>query len=177
MLGKAPLSTFDDGTDVGRACANLYPQNRDALLRSHLWNCAVKRIQLTAMSPAPSFEFTNAYPLPGDWLRTIWLGRSGNGVNTEFRQEGRIILTDAAACYLRYVWRNEVEGSYDALLIEVLTARMAWRLAYPVTKSTSLRDQLGAEYRLLLQQAKSIDAMEEPGDMVADDSPLIAVRY
>ena len=179
-LGRSPIASFDESSDVARLCANLYDTNRDALLRSHLWNCAVRSETLSPIAMPTGFSnvaFSNAFLLPGDWLRTIRLGSTRDSSNTCFRQEGRYLLTDSDSIVLRYVWRNEDPGTYDALLIQVLTALMKWRMTYALTKSTSLRDSNMQEYRLLLQQAKSIDSMEEPGDMVAEDTPLISARY
>lgn len=174
-LGASPIADFNETGDRARMCANLYPSNRDALLRSHTWNCCIKRVALAADLTLPEYGFRGRYLLPGDWLRTVRLEGS-SGWSAEYRQEGRYILTDGGAS-LRYVFRNENEGTWDTLLVEVMTALMAWRLSYPVTKSTSLRDSLGQEYARLLQQAKSIDSMEEPTDAFAEESPLISVRF
>lgn len=175
-LGQLPISSFDEGNDRARLCANLYPNERNAQLRSHFWNCAVKRVQLTPQVAVPAYGFKAKYLLPGDWLRTLRVG-TDREASLDFRQEGREILCDAGSIFLRYVWRNENEGSWDALLIEVMQARMKWKLAYPITKSTSLRAELRDEWRLMLKQAKSIDSMDEPGESVADESPLITARY
>lgn len=177
-LGKSAIADINSPTnDAERLAANLYAPTRDALLRSHLWNFAIRRVQLSPSTPAPAFGFSNAYLLPGDWLRTLRIGGTRDYVNTDFRQEGRLIVTDASTMFLRYVWRNEDVGTYDAIFVEALTAMLRWKFTYPVTKSTSLRDSNERAFLRVLQQAKSIDAMEEPGDMIAEETPLINVRY
>ncbi len=175
MLGAEPISSFTEGTDRARLCANLYPSNRDAVLRAHTWNCSVKRVTLAPLATAPTYGFAFQYLLPSDWVRTIKLGQYADYA-ADFRQEGRYLLSDSNVSQLRYVSRNIIEGTWDALLVDVMTQRMAWKLAYPVTKSTALRESLRGEYLLMLQQAKSIDSMEEPSDMIAEESPLISVR-
>ena len=174
-LGASPIASFDETGNQARLAANLYPPNRDALLRSHTWNCCVKRVSLSPLVGVPAYGFAFAYQLPGDWVRTIKLGNFAD-YSVDFRQEGRQLLCSANSLQLRYVFRNTNEGTWDDKLVEVMTALMKWRFAYPITKSTSLRDTLGAEYRMLLQQAKSIDSMEEPSEQIAEESPLISVR-
>ncbi|EBA0378294.1 hypothetical protein FIX59_23640, partial [Salmonella enterica] len=52
-LGAHPINDFDEDTDHARLCANLYPTVRNKLLRSHPWNCAIKRVVLSPVSAAP----------------------------------------------------------------------------------------------------------------------------
>lgn len=176
MLGAQPIASFDEAGDRARLCANLYPSNRDAVVRSHTWNCCVKRVALAALTTAPTYGFAYGYLLPSDWVRTIKVGQYADYA-ADFRQEGRTLMSDSNSLVLRYVFSNVDEGTWDALLVDVVTKRMAWVLAYPVTKSTSLRDSLRAEFMLAMAQAKSIDSMEEPSEQIAEDSPLISVRY
>lgn len=175
QLGAGAIASFDENNDRARLCANLYPQERDALLRSHYWNCAIKRAVLPPLADAPAFEWRRAFALPGDWLRTLSV-RDASGYLVDFRQEGRALLADVGELRLRYVWRNDVEGTWDELLVAVMTLRMKALLCYPVTKSTSLRESLLGELKVLMQQTKSIDAMDEPGETVAEESALLAVR-
>lgn len=174
-LGASPISSFTDGTDKARLAANLWPRNRDALIRAHTWNCCVKRVALAPLVGAPAYGFAFQYQLPGDWVRTIKIGNYADFA-TDFRQEGRVLLSSANSLQLRYVFRNENVGTWDDLMVAAAVALMKWRFTYAVTKSTSLRDSHEREYRLLLQQAKSIDSMEEPSEQVAEESPLITVR-
>lgn len=175
-LGGDPISSFEDGGDRANLCAQFYPGARDSLLRSHPWNCAIKRVVLSPLTDTVPFGFNSYFELPGDWLRTIGLNRRFDPA-PEFRMEGRRILSNSTSLSLRYVFRNEVESSWDEMLIEAMTLRMAGLLCYPITKSTSLRESLAAEFKVALQQAKSVDSMEEPSETLAAFSPLIAVRY
>ncbi|WP_241517307.1 hypothetical protein [Herbaspirillum aquaticum] len=58
-----------------------------------------------------------------------------------------------------------------------MTARLLWKLAYPITQSTSLRDELKGEYADLARVARNVDSQENPSPMLGDDSPLIMGRY
>ena len=48
MLGDNPINSFDEsatpgGLDRARIADNLWPSTRNSILRSHPWNCAIKR--------------------------------------------------------------------------------------------------------------------------------------
>jgi hypothetical protein len=54
---------------------------------------------------------------------------------------------------------------------------MRARLAYPVTKSTSLRDAMVKEAAIALREAKALDGQENPSEDIAVDSPLLNARF
>lgn len=160
-LGARPINDFDEATDHARLCSNLYPLVRDSLLRQHPWNCATKRVILSPSATKPAFGWANQFVLPGDHLRTLSVGNE-NQPPTNYAVEGGSILANTDALYLRYIWRNDNEASWDPGLLIVLQAQLLARLAYPVTTSTSLRDSLKQEAEYILRTAKAVDGQEEP---------------
>jgi hypothetical protein len=169
-LGGNVVTSFADSTAEGILCTNLWPPALDAVLRLHPWNCAIKRAVLAPDVTPPTYEWTAAFTLPADLLRILDLDEV-----TEYKVEGRKILCDESALNIRYVYRNEVVNTWDSLLVSVLTAYMAFKFAYPLTKSNSTRDTQWKLFTELLRTAKAIDAQEEPGDTIGD-FPFINVR-
>lgn len=165
-----------EDSEAAGLCANLYPLARLDTLRLHPWNCAIKRVTLAPLAEAPAFGWSYAFQLPGDWLRTIQVGLDGDP--GEYEIEGRTILYDSNVLYLRYV-ADVNEGQWDSLLVHVMTKRMQIDLAYPVTKSASLRDSLVVEFNRpglgVLARAKAVDGQENPPQDWGDSS-LINVR-
>jgi hypothetical protein len=176
MLGKDPISSMLEDNDRAKYCANLYPALRDALLRKHFWNCAIKRVLLSPDATPPAYGYTAQFPLPSDFLRLYEVGRPGAFV-TDFQLENRMILANAAALPLRYVWRNDNEDNWDSGLVDTATIMMAALLAYPITQSTSLRDSMKEEAARTLREAKAIDGQENPSETFGDEFPLLAGRY
>lgn len=176
MLGKTPIASMTEDSDRAQYCANLYPMVRDTLLRKHFWNCAIKRVLLSPDAVAPAFGYTAQFPLPSDFLRLYEVGRPGAFI-ADFQLENRMILANAAALPLRYVWRNLVEDNWDSGLVETATAMMAAVLAYPICQSTSLRDSLLETAKQTLREAQAIDGQENPSESFADEYPLLAGRY
>lgn len=177
MLGKEPIASMEEESDRARYCANLYPMMRDNLLRKTFWNCAIKRVLLSPDATPPAYGYSAQFQLPGDFLRLYEVGTPGRYV-TDFELENRMILANASALPLRYVWRNDNEDNWDSGLVLTATAQMAALLAYPVCQSTSLRDSLMATALQVLRESEAIDAQENPSETLGDgDFPLLAGRY
>lgn len=178
QLGKAPIASFNEPGDLARLCSNLYGSERDSILRENDWNCAIKRDVLAPMATTPAFGFSAQFALPSDYLRMISIGdwKVGMPACNRFKVEGRRILASGTALPIVYVFRNDQEATWDSKLVELMTARMLWKLAYPVTQSTTLRDELKAEYIAMAKSARAIDAQENPSEALSDDFTLITGR-
>lgn len=165
-LGANPISSFDENNDRTRLVANLYAARRDMVLRSHPWNCATKRVTLSPDTASPDFGWSYQFDLPSDWLRTLSVGIDGQ--EDDYVIEGRKILMNKNVCYLRYIFRNDVESTWDALLIEGMKEVMKAAISYAVTKSTSKEQTVREVLRDILRQARSIDGQENPPETLGD---------
>ena len=173
LLGDKPINSFDESYDRALLCSNLWDNARQAVLRAHPWNCAKARVSLAPETETPAFDWAYQFALPGNCLRVLFVGESG--VPEDYTIEGRRILADVNPLYLTYIYDNEDVASWDALLIETMQRYMAFSMAYPLTKSATLRDSMYQEYANLLKSAKAVDGQEEPPETVGD-SPFIDVR-
>lgn len=175
MLGADPINSLTDpGVNAGR-CARAWPIVRDWLLRKHTWNAAARRVVLAPDAVAPAFGFGRAFTLPADFLRVIEVG-DPDVESLRYKLESGKILAEVSVLRLRYVWRNENPATWDSAMVHVATLAMAARLAYAVTNSASVEEVRLAELRDELQAAKSIDGVEEDGDVLGD-FPLYAARF
>lgn len=170
MLGAKPINSLvaaaEGNADRVLLAANLWPSVRDDLLRAHPWNCAVKRVLLAPEATPPAFDYQASFLLPGDWMRTLRIGTKH--VPLDFRQEGRRILADTDQLPLVYVYQNEDVGSWDGALVDVATRRMAAAMAYAITQSASLRDQMNSEAEVAFKRAKAVDGQDEPPQTMGD---------
>lgn len=180
-LGADPINSFDEADNFGsnieraRLAANLWPNVRRQVIRSHPWNCATKRVLLSPDAASPAFGFAHRFQLPGDWLRTLSV-QIDRYARPDYKREGNYYLSDADALQLRYIWNNDNPATYDASLVGALEAAMTVVLAYPVTKSTSLRDTLAAEFKEQMRTARNVDGQEDPAETLGD-APLLASRF
>ncbi len=172
LLGDDPIASLSEQTKRASICSNLYPIAKRAILRMHVWNCAVKRVALAPLAGEPvGEEWSTWFAMPGDLLRVLGIG---DLEHDEYTFEGGRILANVSAITLRYV-ADVTEGSFDALLTDLMTARMAADLAYPITKSASVAQVKQAEYRDTLRTAKAVDGQENPPEDFAA-SPFIQAR-
>ena len=170
-LGSRAISSFTDGTDTATLCANIYPEARNSLLRTSLWNFAMKRVQLAAEAATPAWEYSYQHVLPGDYLRLIQ-------VEDEFEytiESGRI-LTNVTPINITYVFRNEDAATYDSLFVELLTQKMVAELAYAVTRSDSKAQAELQKFVAMAKYARSIDSLETPQPQF-EDFPLLSTRF
>jgi hypothetical protein len=173
-LGGLPINSFDNLSDRALAAANLYPQIRDAVLRSHPWNCATKRVVLSPDSVAPAFGWDYAFTLPGNNLRVLSI--TPDREREPFALEDGKILCDTDTVYLRYIYRNDNPAKWDATLTRAMTLAMAAVLAIPVTEDKDKKVEKERELQALLRTARAVDGQEEPPDEI-DDFPLLAARF
>lgn len=166
LLGAKTINSLSEDSDRATIASNLYASVRDDLLRSHPWNCAVKRAILAPDAEAPAFDYGAKFKLPGDWLRTISVGPEGYEI--DFKHEGGYILANGTSLPLRYIFRNSNEATWDGMLVRAMELKMATAMAYPLTQSSSLADSMNAQLQFHMKQARAVDGQEDPPQTLGD---------
>lgn len=174
MLGAQTINDFNEPLDRAKLAANLYPTIRDDLLRTHPWNCTIKRVLLAPDATPPAFGYANQFELPADFLRVLEVGQAGHQI--DYLVEGRSILADAVSVELRYVYLNEVENTWDASLVGLLTLAMACAMAYPITQSSALQAAFEQKLVMAKKVARAVDGQEDPPQTLGDER-LFAARF
>lgn len=174
MLGSQTINDFNEPLDRAKLASNLYPTIRDDLLRTHPWNCTIKRVLLAPDATPPAFGYANQFELPADFLRVLEVGQAG--IQIDYLVEGRSILADATSVQLRYVYLNEVENTWDANLVALLTLGMAAAMAYPITQSAALQASFEQKLAMAKKVARAVDGQEDPPQTLGDER-LYAARF
>ena len=162
MGAKPAISHRTEDSDNARACNTFYDSVRDAVLRSHPWNCAIKRKTLTALSAAPLMDYDHQYQLPTNpWcLRMLQVGALADQP-TRWRVEGRLLLTDEKSPKIVYIKRITDTNEFDPLLVDALVLKLSLKLAMPLTSSLAMQKALIEEVETVsLPEARSIDGQE-----------------
>lgn len=164
LIGGQAITSLTDGTKNANVANDLYGETLADLLRSHPWNFATKRQELSQSATAPAFGFDHAYPLPSDWIRTISVhaNNAGTGV-VEYRMEEvanqNCIVSSADDIYLRYVANitdpNRMPADFRRALIEALARDMA----IPVASSNTLYQLHAQRADRAMARARSADSM------------------
>ena len=140
---------------------------RDAVFRSHPWNCLVRRASLARNTTAPTWGYEYAYNLPTDpfSLRVLRLEK----LDIDYKVEGRTIVSDEETMKIKYIARITDPNEYDTLLMETISARLAADTCYSITNSNSLVASMYSLYEAKLKEARFVDATEGmPGVEGAD---------
>jgi hypothetical protein len=158
-IGATNIISLTEDSKAARVCNQRYPIVRDAVFRTHPWNCLIRRLEL-AQGATPSYEYAYSYPLPNEpfCLRVLEVDGEASGVT--YVVEGRSILSDEGTMKIKYISRVLDANEYDTLLIEALAARLSSELAYPLANSTSLQAQLFNIYEHKISAAQFVDATE-----------------
>ena len=169
-LGERSINDRTDQNQRARACDNRFDDVRDLVLRSHIWNCALKRAQLTASATAPVWGYDYAYPKPAEMLRLIAGSENTSGDNSHsFKIEGDNIVTDASTLYILYIERVTDTAKYDSLLVQAIALRLATEIGQDLTGKTELKENLMRKYREVLSEARSADAAEGTPQKIESD--------
>lgn len=171
-LGDQPITSLDDPTERARLCKRFYAKVRDAALRVHNWNFAIKRVALVQSATAPAFGFTFAYVLPADYVLLLELSE---GDDIVYRIESGMLLTDVPSLSIRYIARVSDTAEFDLLFVEYLEAKLAMEMALPLTGSQSIYNAMRTEAAEKLAAARTRDGQED-GPRVMAWTGLIDVR-
>jgi hypothetical protein len=171
-LGDDPITSLTDDTERARLCNAFYTDARDAVLRSHPFNFSITRTTLAQLSDTPAYGYDYQYALPTDpyCLRVLEMEFK----DYEFKIEnvathGRVLLTNEGTAKILYIARITDTNLFDAMFVDVLTAKLAVDLAYPVTNSMAVQKQMQDLFQKKLSEARSIDGQEGfMDDLVSD---------
>ena len=169
-LGAERIISLTQDSVSARACNLAYTQVRDAELRAHTWNFAIKRAEIAADATAPVYGYSYAYTLPADCLRLLKNDHQENYYSNNWKVEGRKIITDESAPLpIRYVARITDSTEYDALFVEALSSKLAYELCEELTQSNTKKQSAADDYKLAIREARKINAFENvPAEQETD---------
>ena len=160
-VGAKAITDLDsDTTTQGLVVQRWYSHTKDTLLRAYTWNFALARQSLSQDATAVDDlgEFTNSYTLPTKpyCLRALSMYKS----SSEWKIEGRKLLTDDSSVNLKYISRVSNPVEFDDLFTEALLFRLAANIAFPIMRDRLLARELYQIYTEKIQDARTADAQE-----------------
>ena len=170
-IGEEQILSLTENNKRGRICNLHYEPTRDAVLRSHIWNFAVKREELALSVDTPSFDFTYQFALPNDYLRAL---NTNLDASYDWKIENGFVLCKSDSVKLRYIAKITDTNLFDSMFIEALSSRLAAEFAISLTDSLSLQAQMFSLYNGKIAEARSMDSMEGTSDSIQDEGWLDA---
>jgi len=166
------VASLTEPGEKAKKCNDFYAHARDALLKAHNWNFAKGRASLAVLSSTPDFEYTNEFQLPNDCLhvRTLF------NYTGRWEVEGRKILCNTdESLQIKYTQKITAASRFDALFVEAFELKLAAMFAIAFKSSVSLKDRYDKEFTAAIDQAISMNAIEDDvqgreADQAAEES-------
>jgi hypothetical protein len=156
QLGATTILSLTEDSKNARLCNSRFTQVRDAVFRSHPWNCLQKRVELAADTTAPAWGFSYAYTLPADCLRLLRI----LDYDSNYKVEGRKILSNTSSMKILYIGRITDPNEYDESLRETLSAALGADIAFAVTSNNQTASNMYNLFQDKLKDARFIDSTE-----------------
>ena len=156
QLGATTILSLTEDSKNARLCNSRFTQVRDAVFRSHPWNCLQKRVELAADTTAPAWGFSYAYTLPADCLRLLRI----LDYDSNYKVEGRKILSNTETMKILYVSRVTDPNEYDESLRETLSAALSADIAFAVTSNNTTATNMYNLFQDKLKDARFVDSTE-----------------
>jgi len=180
QLGATTILSLTEDSKNARLCNARYTQVRDGIFRSHPWNCLQLRTSLAKDSTAPAWGFTAQFTLPADCLRLLYI----IDYDSNYKVEGRKILSNTSTMKILYISRVTDPNQYDELLRETLSAALAADIAYGITSSNPVAQNMNTLFQEKLRDARFVDSTEGQNNApdlgmtdAIDASTFINTRY
>ena len=156
QLGASTILTLTEDSKNARLCNARYTQIRDAVFRSHPFNCLQKRVELSSSTTTPAWGYSFQYDLPGDCLRLLRI----LDYDSDHKVEGRSILSNNSSMKILYISRITDPNQCDELLRETISAALAADIAYAITSNNTTQQNMIALYQDKLRDARFVDSTE-----------------
>jgi len=172
MLGANSITSFTDNDSNAVLANRFFEGERDAVLRSHRWNCSIVTTNLAALTTTPIINWLYKFTLPTDpyCLRVLDVRTVTGDIKLDHEIQGRELLTEESTVDITYIQRLEDTTLFDALLYQALVFRMAWKMAFPITRSHTVMSQMGTMYEAVVREARTIDSQEGTPETIESDA-------
>ena len=172
LLGANTITSFTDNDSNAVLVNRFYESERDALLRSHRWSCAITTANLASLADTPIIDWEFKFTLPTDpyCLRVLDVRTVTGDIKLDFAIQGRELLTEESAIDITYIKRLDDATQFDALLYQALVFRLAWKLSYPITRSNPVMQQMASMYDAVVRDARTIDSQEGTPEIIETDT-------
>lgn len=172
LIGERPITNPDSPeTNAGKFIAGQLDQARREVIRRYPWNFAETWAEIDKTNN-PNFGYSNAYSLPEDFLRLLFVGDPSEPPITDFRimNQGKpnyrkvIALDNNGANKLKIGYSADIElfTLWDPLALKILSIWMALDAARVITggeKHVIFLDQMLSNE---LKDAVGVDGSEQP---------------
>jgi len=168
-VGQSPITAFFENSKAARLANERFAELRDELLSRHPWNFALRRTSLAASTTAPEWGFTNAFPLPSDYIRVFKVNGEDEDSGRWKVEDGSIVTDLSGPLEILYVYRVDDANRMTAGFREALACVCASDWAEDLTGDNSVVEDTFAKATRAVAQARSNDGQEGIPDQIESD--------
>jgi len=174
-LGEDHISDLSNNVKAARVMGGLYESVRDAVLRSHPWGFAIKRVSIAADATAPlamADGYSGRHAKPADCLRVLEVvTAAGYNVRRYSIEEGFILSEATGEIQVRYVAQITDSSRYDSLFCEALSCQLALEGENSIADlSDNERQGIKDDLKRIMMQARNINGQEHSPDDLETES-------
>lgn len=175
MLGANTINSLSESSTTAVLCNRIFDTEVDFLLRQHRWNSAMREANLAAVTGTPIVGWLYKFLMPTDpyCLRVINVYDTSDD-EQNFECRGRHIYADVSAIDITYVGRITDPNEFDAMLLKTLVDLLAYRMAFPITRSRETVEAMFQIFRNSMADAMSVDSAERTPEQIASEDLLDA---
>lgn len=177
-LGATEITALNEDTVNAVLCNRLYEDTRDFVLRQHPWNSALAEqsgLSNTGTTPAIRYDYQFVLPTDPYCLRVLRVETNDSGsVGTEIDHEvrGRNLYANESTVNILFIKRITDINNFDAMLVRSIADRLAYLLAFPITRSAETQAAMLGQYQNSLNEAMAIDSQEGTPDTLVNNDLL-----
>ena len=172
LIGDAPINSLTGSSRAQQVGSNLYDNIVKNELSKFRWGFARKKAQLSLTTDIPiDKEWTKIYQLPTDMIFLIKLYP-----NVGYQILGDKVYTNyGQALYCDYIY-DAPESEWPYYFAKMIEYALARDFSTSIRDSSSLRQEMAAEYENASRMARYTDAQQHPQTEISNH-PFIVARY
>jgi hypothetical protein len=156
QLGATTILSLTEDSKNARLCNARFSEVRDAVFRSHVWGCLQVRSAIGLSTTTPAWGFKFKFDLPGDCIRLLRI----LDYDTNYKVEGRKVLSNSETMKILYVSRVTDPNEYDELLRETISASLGADIAFGITSNNQTAKNMYELFKDKLRDARFVDSTE-----------------
>jgi len=170
LLGHDSINALSDPGYPNRVAQNTYDNMVQTELTKSNWTFARVKVQLAQLTTDPVDEFDNAYQLPSDRLKVLFIRP-----RTRYKIYRDQIFTNVSGpLFLDYI-ANVGEAEWPPSFTQLCIYALAANWALPIRDGITTREILRSEYTDLARIARADDSTQNPQDPIRSN-PFVAAR-
>lgn len=161
-IGEKRITDANDTGDSATVLRDEYPQALDQILSVYPWTSATRRKALAQKTGDNFTTYEYMFQIPTDCISVQALidGDSKDILPYDCIIEGDTLYCNTENLVIRYTKRIEFY-EMDSLLVEAFVLLLAHKVAWRITQSVDIENDMYGRYQVALQEAANADGVEK----------------